>query len=367
MLMNNAGDKEFYGMRGKVRYVLTSSNTSQGFRTFLPELLQGVAKVFVLKGAPGTGKSTFIRLLGESFSDQGYEVEFWVSAADPVSPEGVLIPQLKAAVVNGSLSTPIDPSYPGVTGDIIYLGDYWDKNLLQGCSQEIMTLYNEQEQHRQQATMVLKKAAEVRDGIKKKAAAYLNLGKLHELVGQLAEEILDTGPAEKHYFASAVTAEGMINYMDEISSFCKKRYLFKGPAGSGKSSAMMELANQARVKGYSLEYYHCGLEADSIQMIIIRNLQIALIDAGTLELAVKPWDVVIDMSECLEGYDEAELLHESSEAFRIFESLLLEAQQELEKTRCCIKGLKKIYSLAMDFEALDRKRQQVRDEITHLQ
>ena len=135
-------------MRGKVRYVLTSSNTSHGFRTFLPELLQGVAKVFVLKGAPGTGKSTFIRLLGESFSDQGYEVEFWVSADDPVSPEGVFIPQLKAAVVNGSLSSPIDPSYPGVTRDIIYLGDYWDKNILQDYSQEIINLYEEHEQHR---------------------------------------------------------------------------------------------------------------------------------------------------------------------------------------------------------------------------
>jgi len=350
-------------MRGKVRYVLTSSNTSQGFRTFLPELLQGVAKVFVLKGAPGTGKSTFIRLLGESFSDQGFEVEFWVSAADPASPEGVLIPQLKAAVVNGSLSSPIDPCYPGVTGDIIYLGDYWDKALLQEYSQEIIHLYDQQEHHRQQATLVLKRAAAVKDSIKKKAAAYLNLGKLHELVGQLAEEILDTGSAEKHYFASAVTAEGVINYIDEISSFCEKRYVFKGPAGSGKSSAMMELAQRARDKGYSVEYYHCGLEADSIQMIIIRNLQIALIDAGTLDLAVKPWDTVIDMSQCLEGYDEDELLHESSEALRVLESLLLEAQQELEQNRCCIKGLKKIYSLAMDFEAVDRKRQQVRNEI----
>jgi len=353
-------------MRGKVRYVLTSSNTSHGFRTFLPELLQGVAKVFVLKGAPGTGKSTFIRLLGESFSDQGYEVEFWVSADDPVSPEGVFIPQLKAAVVNGSLSSPIDPSYPGVTGDIIYLGDYWDKNILQDYSQEIINLYEEHEQHRQQATLVLKRAAEVRDSIKKKTAAYLNLGRLQELVGQLAKEILDTGSAEKHYFASAVTAEGMINYIDEISSFCKKRYVFKGPAGSGKSSAIMELANRARGKGYSLEYYHCGLDADSIQMIIIRNLQIALIDAGNLDLAVKPWDVVIDMSEYLEGYDEVELLQESSEALRILESLLLEAQQELEQSRWCLKGLKKIYSRAMDFAALDRKRQQVRNELISL-
>ncbi len=351
-------------MRGKVRYVLTSSNTSQGFHTFLPELLQGVLKIFILKGAPGSGKSTFMRLLGESFSEQGYEVEFWVSAADPVSPEGVLIPQLKAAVVNGSLSSPIEPRYPGVTGDIIYLGDYGDKTFIQSYSQEIIKLCDDQEKHRRQATEVLKNAAAIKDTIKRQASAYLDLEKLQQVVEQLAEDILEGAPAEKHYFASAVTAEGMINYMDEISCACKKRYVFQGPAGSGKSTAILGLAARAQSKGYSLEYYHCGLEADNIQMIIIRNLEIALVDAGLLELSVKPWDVVIDMSSCLQDYDAGELVHESSKSLREYETLILEAQQELEQAHRCLKDLKKIYALAMDFEALDNKRLQVRDEIT---
>jgi len=353
-------------MRGKVRYVLTSSHTSQGFHTFIPDLLQGIPKIYILKGAPGSGKSTFMRLLGESFSEQGYEVEFWVSAADPASPEGVLIPQLQAAVVNGSLAYPIDPRYPGLTGDIIYMGDYWDKHLIQQYGQKIMELCDDQEQHRHQAAAALNSAAAVKETVKQQAAAYLDLGKMHQLIDHLAQEILASYQAEKHYFASAVTAEGMINYMDEISSSCKKRYVFQGPAGSGKSTVMMDLAARARAKGYSLEYYHCGLEADSMQMIIILDLQIALIDAGLLELAVKPWDVVIDMSQCLADYDEGKLIHEVSEPLRVYETLMLEAQQELEQAHRCLKDLKKIYSLAMDFESLDCKRQQVQEEIAGL-
>jgi hypothetical protein len=99
-------------------------------------------------------------------------------------------------------------------------------------------------------------------------------------------------------------------------------------------------------------------------MIIILNLQIALIDAGLLELAGKPWDVVIDMSQCLEGYEEANLVQEFSASLRIYETLMLQAQQELEKSHRCLKDLKKIYAGAMDFEALDRKRQQIQQEIT---
>jgi Mrp family chromosome partitioning ATPase len=351
-------------MRGKVRYVLTSSHTSQGFHTFIPELLREIPKIYILKGAPGSGKSTFIRLLGESLSEQGYEVEFWISAADPVSPEGVFIPQLQAAVVNGCLAYPIDPRYPGLTGDIIYMGDYWDKLLIETHRQEIMGLSDEQEQHRHQATAALKSAAVIKETITKQVDAYLDERKMEQLTERLAQQILDSHPAEKHYFASAVTAEGMINYMEQISSFCQKRYVFKGPAGNGKSAVMMELAARARAMGYSLEYYHCGLDADSVQMIIILNLQIALIDAGLLELAGKPWDVVIDMSQCLEGYEEANLAQEFSASLRIYETLMLQAQQELEQSHRCLKDLKKIYAGAMDFEALDRKRQQIQREIT---
>lgn len=350
-------------MRGRIRYVFTSSHTCQGFRTFLPELLDNVGKVFVLKGAPGSGKSTFIRLLGESFSEQGYEVEFWVSAADPVSPEGVLVPQLNAAVVNGSLPCPIEPRYPGVTGDLIYLGDYWDKEAVAARGQVIIDLCDRQDAHRRQADAVLRNACTLKEGMRNQTGAYLNLEKLHQVVDQLVGEILETDPQEKHYFASAVTAEGMINYMDEISTSCTKRYVFRGPAGSGQSTVLAELARRALAKGYSLEYYHCGLETDHLQMIIVPNLQLALIDAGMLELAVKPWDIVVDMSQCLEGYDEVEAMTESSESRRMYEALMLEAQKELDKSQRCQRDLKKIYALAMDFEALDRRRMEVRSEI----
>ena len=45
-------------IRGNTRYCFVSSFTSLGFRTFIPDLVDGIKKVFILKGAPGTGKST---------------------------------------------------------------------------------------------------------------------------------------------------------------------------------------------------------------------------------------------------------------------------------------------------------------------
>jgi hypothetical protein len=348
---------------GEIRYVLTSSNTSQGFYTFIPDLVRGLRKIYILKGGAGSGKSTFIRLLGESLLEKGYEIEFWISAIDPVNPDGVYIPRLGAAVINGSLPQPIDPRYPGATGHIIYLGEYRNKKELNGKTREIIDLIDCQEEHNNAAYEVLKTAGQAREEIKKVAGNCLSMANIKHLIEEMASELLREQPGEKHYFASAVTADGVVNYIDEISNECKHRYILKGPPGSGKSLVIAELARLARAKGYFLEYYHCGFNLDSIVMVIIRNLQLVLIDGGNIELSIKPWDVVIDMGIYLENYDPEEAALESSEAWRRYESLVLDAQTKMEKAHSTLKELKKIYTGFMDFEQLDRKRQEVLEEL----
>lgn len=348
---------------GEIRYVLTSSNTKQGFHTFIPDLIQGLRKIYILKGAAGSGKSTFIRLLGESLSEKGYEIEFWISALDPVSPDGVYIPRLGTAVINGSLPQPIDPRYPGATGHIIYLGDYRNGKDLNTKTREIIDLIDRQEEQNAKAFEVLRTASQAREEVKKVARDSLSMANIRKLIEELASELLREQPGERHYFASAVTADGMVNYIDEISYECKRRYILTGPSGSGKSLVITELARMAREKGYFLEYYHCGFDLESIVMVIIRNLQLALIDGGNMDLSIKPWDIVIDMVGYLENYDAEAAAIKCSEAYRNYESLLLEAEVKLENAHATLKELKKIFTPFMDFEQLDRKRQEVLEDI----
>lgn len=351
---------------GRIRYVFTSSNTSRGFQTFIPELLEGLKKVYVLKGPAGSGKSTFMRLLGESLFSKGYEVEFWMSALDPVNFEGVYIPQLEVALVNGSLPQPIDPKYPGVVGEIIYFGEYWDKKTVSARGREIVDLVHKIEEKSSKAYNILRNVCEIKENIKKVTSEYLNIGKIQNLIEDLTGKIIEGQSGEKHYFADAVTPDGAINYIEEISRDCRKRYIFKGPPGSGKSTVINEIARRAREKGYFLEYYHCGLDSESISMVIIRNLQMALIDAGNIELAINPWDIIIDLTTCLDDYDEDLIKTKMSSSCRIYESLMLEAQEELKNIHQDLKELKKIYSGAMDFEFLDQKREEIIGEIIAL-
>jgi len=342
--------------RGLIRYVFASSYTSQGFYTFIPQLIKALGRVYILKGAPGTGKSTFIRLVGEMMSEQGLEVEFWISALDSITPDGVYVPQLNLAVINGSLPISIEPRYPGVREQLINLGEYLDSEAIEMQGDRIVSLVDQMELCVEQVYNLIKEASRVKERIRQINAQHLNLEKMTQLTGQIAAEILANRSGEKHYFAGAFTVDGWMDYIHELSSTCRKRYIFKGPSGSGKSMIISEIACQARERGYFLEYYHCGLEVDSLAMVIIRDLQIALIEAGIADMPNRPWDVVVDLSNCLDDYDAGELMEGNNEIYRAFESLLLEAQQQLEKSSYSNKELKKIYAGAMDFSRLDQIR-----------
>jgi len=349
--------------KSKIRYIFASSNTSEGFFTFIPKLLEHLKNVYILKGPAGSGKSTLIRILGESIYEQGYDVEFWISAIDPVNPDGVYFPQLKIAVVNGSLPWAIDPKYPGGIGEIINLSEYGNKDLLKNKRFEIIELIDSVENQSKQAYELLKNANQIKGNIKKPATDHIHAKNLHSLTHELINEIIGEQSGEKHYFASAITADGVINYVDEISSFCKKRYVFKGPPGSGKSTVIKEIAQKAKGKGYLIEYYHCGLNVKSLSMVIIPSLQVALIDAGDIEMAVHPWDTIINMADYLLDYDIDSVNKEQSEAIRSYQMLIQEAGVELENASNSLKKLKKVYAECMDFELVDKKRDEIKEEI----
>ncbi len=349
--------------RGTTRYVFASSHTSQGFYTFIPELVNGLGKVYILKGAPGSGKSTFIRLLGEVMSQQGYDVEFWVSALDPVTPDGVYIAHFNAAVINGSLPQPIDPKYPGVREVIINLGEYWDQAIIEQCQRQIIEQVDQADKFDNELCNILKEASRVKEEIRIANASHLNMEKIEQLIKKISLDIMENRPGEKHYFAGVITADGLVDYINELSADCKKRYIFKGPSGSGKSTVICELAREAKKRGYFLEYYHCGLEVEYLVMVVIRNLQLALIEAGHVEVVLKPGDIVVDMTLYLDSYDSGQVAVQSSEAYRRFEALLLQARQELENSHQANREIKKIYASAMNFERLDSKRQEIAEEI----
>ena len=64
-------------MKGKVKTVFPGNNSIRGFHSFYRSGLSGMERICILKGGPGTGKSSLMRCVAEYFSERGVDVELW--------------------------------------------------------------------------------------------------------------------------------------------------------------------------------------------------------------------------------------------------------------------------------------------------
>ena len=88
----------------QVTHFFAGANSGDGFQNLFSEIvdLEDTYDLMVLKGGPGVGKATFMREIGRSMEEAGTPVEYLWCSGDPDSLDGVVLPELRCAVVDGT-------------------------------------------------------------------------------------------------------------------------------------------------------------------------------------------------------------------------------------------------------------------------
>ena len=116
------------------------SNSRHGFYSLNEQFAQNPPKILhSIKGGPGTGKSTFMRTIGKSAEQHGYNVEYILCSGDPDSIDGVYIPALETAWLDGTSPHVIEPVPFGIQGDYVNLGEFCSREQLAVNAQPIST------------------------------------------------------------------------------------------------------------------------------------------------------------------------------------------------------------------------------------
>ena len=118
------------------RYFL-GGNTAEGFYSCYPYFCPPEKDqfLFVIKGGPGCGKSSFMRKIGNAAEKKGYAVEYVLCSGDPDSLDGVYLPQLKLGYMDGTAPHTADVPYPAIHGAYLDLGQYYDLDAMK-CNRE---------------------------------------------------------------------------------------------------------------------------------------------------------------------------------------------------------------------------------------
>lgn len=90
--------------KGRIRRMFPGGNTSFGFYSYYQNVLpkKDAERMFIIKGGPGVGKSSFMQKIASEMLDRGYNIEYMHCSSDPKSLDGVVIPQIGTALIDGT-------------------------------------------------------------------------------------------------------------------------------------------------------------------------------------------------------------------------------------------------------------------------
>lgn len=210
-----------------------ASNSGAGFYSLYDSFPGEGNFLHIIKGGPGTGKSSFMRAIAKAAQARGMDTELILCSADPNSLDGLYIPALKRAWVDGTAPHVREPGLFGISSDYVNLGVYF-KGVLDKTSVARAEELNKGHKkiYRSVYAFLSAEAAVAR-------AYYTDTLEAEELqrVEEMLTDILSSetrchkkyGGRVRRRFISAVGSTGKIYLEDTIEKLCKQNYCFNNP------------------------------------------------------------------------------------------------------------------------------------------
>lgn len=356
---------------GRIRHLFPGGNTPQGFFSYYNYIIPADAtRIFIMKGGPGTGKSTFMRKMGEAMLAQGYDAEYHHCSSDNGSLDGVVIPALKVAFIDGTAPHVVDPKNPGCVDEIIHLGDFWDEEKIVAHKKEIISCNAEIGKNFQRAYRLLKAAKSLYDDWEAANAEALDHAAANRRAGELLDALfggidaVGAGRVRK-LFASAITPDGMVNYLDSSVWPASRCFVLAGDPGTGKSTILQKVITAALGRGLDVEAFYCPLDPDKPEHIVIPALDAAVTTSFVPHpyTAVRPPALHLDMKECLDPAVLARHAAAMTYDQDLFWELFVKAVACIKRAKQLHDELETYYVPHMDFAAITARWQKTYERV----
>ncbi len=357
--------------KGYIKRIFPGNNTPDGFFSYYDYMMPNNAnRVFVIKGGPGVGKSTFMSAIAWDMVDKGYDVEIHHCSSDNGSIDGVVFPEIGVGILDGTWPHVVDPKVPGAVDEIIWLGEFWDEESVRANKQEILKAQKGAESVFRRAYRFLKAAQIIYEDWESVYIEAMDFGKANIIAKQIIDENfghIEVAPKpgfQRKLFASAITPDGMVNYLNSIVAPCKKRYAICGNPGTGKSVLLHKVAVAALERGFFVETYFCPLHPEKVEHVVVPGLGLALtksIEPHTYVPGQK--DVIVEMNSCL-GDSVIEkhypyIVRAQDEFQRLFDSGIYYIGQAKQYHD----ALERCYAPNMDFAGIEQLRNRIIERI----
>lgn len=354
---------------GQISFFM-GANTPNGFVSLFDELYdpKDKSRCYIIKGGPGTGKSSLMKSVAKKAEELGLETEYIYCSSDPNSLDAVILPELNTCLADGTSPHVIEPKYPGACEVIINLGDYYDAEQLYDNSEEIISLSDECSLYHKKCVHFLASSALLANDCSKLYYSILDFDKIKRYASRIASREFyptanETGYEEKR-FLSAVTPEGVFTHNNTLPEFCSRYYVFHDDSDLIASLILSMLRELALDAGMHIITCHCPLSPyEKIEHIIIPELELGFITSNSYHT----FELENSKAVHTKRFCDADSLSGRKQRIgfnrKTQDELINESINYLKLAKQTHDKLEKFYISAMDFKGVNERTEMLIEEI----
>lgn len=354
----------------QIRYFL-GGNTPSGFYSLYHELSDPdkVHSLYILKGGAGCGKSSLMKRIARHAQAMGLETEQILCSGDPDSLDGIIIPALSAAVVDGTAPHVVEANFAGVMERYVDLSQFYDQTALRPLRDDVIAATREYQGHYKRVYRCLGAAGELyRDRCELMAADVVRQKLAKRAKGIISRELKGCPPGEGQLFQrflTAVTHRGPVALWDTVTAQADRIYVLSDSCGLAHH-LLSPILSAALAAGQTVVACPDPMAPDKLAHLILADLSLAFItDHPDLPFPHRPYRHLR-----LEAMADRELSRVSRPRLRFSRKVAAALEEEaiagLAQAKTAHDKLEGLYNSHVDFEGVYAAADALAEEILAL-
>ena len=360
--MNRKGDR----MYGTVTEYMGTAYTGLGISHKYNELIASATNTVFLKCPPTNAISNLLNQTGMHYVKRGFDIDKFTNPIQLDMTDAIFVKGLNLLFLQASHPVALEPTEMGGKHRVISFYDVYDEDKLREQNGFIVEKLSEADTSLKKTLQALAEAKAIHDEWEA-----VNIGRmmweLHEsLIDSLKKELFGSVQLNKeatisHRLIGSLTSSGACDFIPSITKHLERRLLIKGLPGTGKSTLMRALGNEAEKRGFDVQYGWCGLDPQGVDLVLFPELSVCLLDA-TKPHVYDPehqGDEILDLIHmCAEDAEVEEKIGPISTAYK---EKILDAQGYMQSFSQAEKSVKITMDSAIRGEAFERKKEELVD------
>jgi len=269
-------------MSGKATHFFGQALTGQGMKHVYDEVMNEAKTVYLINGAQGFKVADYLNKLGSFYDSKEVDIDYFHDPFFENTIQALFVKEPYNILFLEATNLTIDSNSSHT--QVISLEDCVDKQLVIEKQQDFLSLSTKKDEYYAKCFQALSNALKIHDDWEVETRRYMDWKGLDAKTEELMLKVfgnqkLDKSGTKTHRLLGTLTPAGARDTVQSITQNLEKRLFIKGYPGTGKSSLMKKLVESALERGFDARIVWCGLDSNSVDMIILPELKLCIFDS----------------------------------------------------------------------------------------